>query len=281
STTLSWYLTGSAAGITSYEIELTRLGEGGATTSYSVTAPASGKSVSGPVGGASYSWKVKSCVGATCSAFSAPSAFTVHASVGGGVATVMPFAESPALGVVLTGASKPVLSWSLPVAAGSSLTYDVEVSRSADMAAPQRFERITAPYVALNALPAGTHYWRVRSRDAQGNASAYSPVETFVTTTSVAAEETAALPVAFALEAVYPNPLTRTGTVRFGLPEASRVHVALYDALGREVAVLVEGDLPAGTHRQTLDASGLAPGVYLLRMTTGRFIETRPLIVRR
>ncbi|HYE57979.1 MAG TPA: T9SS type A sorting domain-containing protein, partial [Rhodothermales bacterium] len=276
---LSWYLTGSSAGITSYEGELTRVG--GATTPFSVTAPTRTYNATGLVGGASYTWKVRACAGATCGSYSTAATFTVHASVGGGAAP-MPFAESPAMGVVITGTAAPVLSWSLPVEGLSALTYDVEVSRTADMASPQRFEWLTSAQVALRSLSAGTHYWRVRSRDAQGRLSDYSPVETFVTTTSVAAEEEVTIPSQYALEAVYPNPVTRMGTVRIGLPEAARVHVTLYDAVGREVARLVDGDLPAGVHRLPFDASGLPNGLYVVRLTAdGGFTETRPLIVRR
>ncbi|HYE56921.1 MAG TPA: T9SS type A sorting domain-containing protein, partial [Rhodothermales bacterium] len=275
SATLSWYLTGSSAGITSYEGELTRLGDGGATTTFTATAPASSKSVTGLVGGASYSWRVKACAGATCSAFSTPGTFTVHSSVGG---APMPFAESPAMGVVITGTAAPVLSWSLPVEGLSALTYDVEISRAVDMASPQRFERLTSPQVALKSLAAGTHYWRVRSRDAQGNVSAYSPVERFTTTTSVASEEIA-IPTEYALESIYPNPLTRAGTVRFGLPEAGRVRLALYDALGREVAVLADGELPAGVHGVALDAAALPSGLYVARLSAGRFTATRTMVI--
>ncbi len=86
-----------------------------------------------------------------------------------------------------------MLSWSLPVEGMSALTYDVEVNRQ-DMASPQRFDRLTSPQVALRCLAAGTHYWRVRSRDACGNVSAYSPVEKFTMTTSVAVEEAGSRP---------------------------------------------------------------------------------------
>jgi hypothetical protein len=273
---LNWYLNGSSAGITAYEGELTRVG--GATTTFPATTRS--YTATGLVGGASYTWRVRACAGTTCGAYSTAAMFTVHSSVGGGGAP-MPFAESPAAGVVITGSAPPVLSWSLPVEGLSALTYEVEVSRSADMASPQRFERLTSPQVALGRLAAGTHYWRVRSRDAEGRTSGYSPVETFTTNTSVAIEEMAQIPHDYTLESVYPNPLARQGTVRFGLPEASHVQVTLYDAVGREVARLVDGDLAAGVHRFPLEASGLPSGLYLVRMTAGRFTATRPLIVHR
>lgn len=44
----------------------------------------------------------------------------------------------------------------------------------------------------------------------------------------------------------YPNPFRGRTTVQFALPEASHVTLAVYDVLGRQVALLVDGELPAG-----------------------------------
>jgi hypothetical protein len=45
----------------------------------------------------------------------------------------------------------------------------------------------------------------------------------------------------------------------------------VYDMLGREVEVLVDGWRAAGVHEVTLDASGLASGVYVYRLNAGEF----------
>ncbi|HLT47525.1 MAG TPA: T9SS type A sorting domain-containing protein, partial [Rubricoccaceae bacterium] len=52
------------------------------------------------------------------------------------------------------------------------------------------------------------------------------------------------------------------------------VRLAVYDVLGREVAVLADGHRDAGTHRATLDASGLAAGTYVYRLTVGNEVQT-------
>ena len=82
---------------------------------------------------------------------------------------------------------------------------------------------------------------------------------------SVAAE---ALPEAFELRPAYPNPFSRTATIRFGLPEAAEVTLVVYDVLGREVARLAEGEREAGWHEVRLNERGLASGVYVARLTT-------------
>ena len=77
------------------------------------------------------------------------------------------------------------------------------------------------------------------------------------------------LPEVVALHGPVPNPSSGRTALRYDLPEAAPVRIALYDALGREVAVLVDEEQPAGTHAVAFDAAALPSGVYLARMTTG------------
>jgi hypothetical protein len=67
----------------------------------------------------------------------------------------------------------------------------------------------------------------------------------------------------------YPNPFNPTTTISLTVPEASHVELVVTDLLGRELATLVRGELPAGTHQAAFDAAGLASGKYLatVRMT--------------
>ena len=79
-----------------------------------------------------------------------------------------------------------------------------------------------------------------------------------------------------------PNPTRDGGTLRFRLPSAQRVRLALYDLGGRRIARLADGPLDAGDHAirwDRLDARGqrVAPGVYRARLETGA--ETRTLDV--
>ncbi len=91
----------------------------------------------------------------------------------------------------------------------------------------------------------------------------------------------AAAPAAFALDAVYPNPVSRTATIRFTLPDASSVRVVVYDALGRERAVLVDETRDAGVHTVSVDASALPSGVYVLRVQAGTHLQSRTFVVQR
>ncbi|MEM7787418.1 MAG: T9SS type A sorting domain-containing protein [Bacteroidota bacterium] len=89
-----------------------------------------------------------------------------------------------------------------------------------------------------------------------------------------------ALPEALALSPPSPNPTSGPVTLAVALPEAGPVRVAVYDALGREVAVMVDREMPAGEHTIRLGA-GLAPGVYVVRLGAGAEAASRMLTVVR
>jgi photosystem II stability/assembly factor-like uncharacterized protein len=81
-------------------------------------------------------------------------------------------------------------------------------------------------------------------------------------------EEAGTRPTAFALQPNFPNPFRGRTEIVFSLPSESRVQLAVYDAAGRTVAVLVNGDvLAAGRHRLVFDASSLASGSYIYALT--------------
>ncbi len=93
---------------------------------------------------------------------------------------------------------------------------------------------------------------------------------------SARAEATTAEPLT-----AYPNPATGRVRIAFGLEEGGEVRLAVYDALGREVAVLADGLAEAGQHAVMLDGAGLASGVYLVRLEAGARVETRRLTLVR
>ncbi len=87
--------------------------------------------------------------------------------------------------------------------------------------------------------------------------------------------------VDLALEAARPNPVRSRATVRFTTAAAGAVRLTLVDVLGRQVAVLAQGERAAGAHEATLDAGRLASGVYLLVLESGGARAVRPVTVIR
>jgi CubicO group peptidase (beta-lactamase class C family) len=79
----------------------------------------------------------------------------------------------------------------------------------------------------------------------------------------------------------YPNPFNASTVISARLPEAGRVKLAVYDPLGREVAVLDEGYRGAGALRVTWEPRGLASGVYVCRLRSGQHAITKALLLVR
>jgi hypothetical protein len=87
-----------------------------------------------------------------------------------------------------------------------------------------------------------------------------------------------ALPERLELSA-YPNPFNATTTITFSLPTAGAVELRVYDVTGRLVKTLADEKMGAGTHRMTVDGTGLASGVYLARLTTTEQSVTQKLLL--
>lgn len=82
----------------------------------------------------------------------------------------------------------------------------------------------------------------------------------------------------FSLNTVYPNPVRSTLVVTYSLEEAGVVELELYDTLGRRVARLDGGVRNAGSHSVTYSASGLAGGMYVVRLRAGSQSESRTVV---
>lgn len=94
-------------------------------------------------------------------------------------------------------------------------------------------------------------------------------------------EDLAGIPTRLELHQNFPNPFNPSTTIRFGLPEQADVKLEVYDLLGRRVAVLDQGMKPAGFHQVAFDASRMASGVYLYRLTVGgRVLTNRMLLIK-
>ena len=75
------------------------------------------------------------------------------------------------------------------------------------------------------------------------------------------------LPSIFALHQNYPNPFNPLTTIRYELPKTCHATLKIFDMLGREVAVLVDEQKPAGIYQVTFDAHSLSSGIYFYRLS--------------
>jgi len=76
------------------------------------------------------------------------------------------------------------------------------------------------------------------------------------------------VPSEFYLSQNYPNPFNPSTTIQFGLNKQTEVSLKIYDILGREIASLIKSEVKsAGTYEVTFDASVLASGTYIYKLT--------------
>ncbi|MFH0735872.1 MAG: FG-GAP-like repeat-containing protein [bacterium] len=92
--------------------------------------------------------------------------------------------------------------------------------------------------------------------------------------------ELSVVPSQFYVEQNYPNPFNPSTSIRFGLPQASTVDLRIYNILGQEVAVLINGqNLSAGTYNHSFDASSLSSGTYIYRLQSGSNVVTKKMML--
>lgn len=89
--------------------------------------------------------------------------------------------------------------------------------------------------------------------------------------------ENSELPTEVTLSQNYPNPFNPVTNIRYAVPEAGQVTLEVYNVLGQRVAVLVNEAMQPGTHTISFDASRLASGVYMYRLSTNGQVLTRKM----
>jgi len=95
-------------------------------------------------------------------------------------------------------------------------------------------------------------------------------------------DTTSAIPedsIEFSLLQNNPNLFSSTIKISFSIPSRSLVSLIVFDMLGRKVETLINEELPVGTYTRTLDANGLASGIYFYRLKAGPLVQTKKLIL--
>jgi hypothetical protein len=83
----------------------------------------------------------------------------------------------------------------------------------------------------------------------------------------------------FVLYQNYPNPFNPVTTIKYYLPEQSKVSLKIFDILGREIKTLINSEQNTGSYEIKFDASALSSGIYLYELRTVSFIQTKKMIL--
>jgi hypothetical protein len=169
----------------------------------------------------------------------------------------------------------------------SQTVYFIEYATNAEFTGSQTSPERTIPTdvneatyfnETLTGLQAGTTYF-ARVIAVNSDASTVGATQSFVAGVTTGIEADAEIAGGFEILGNYPNPFNPSTTIRFTLDAGRLTRMAVYDLMGREVAVLVDGVMAPGEHSVTFDATGLTSGVYLVRMTDGLRVRTRKMLL--
>ncbi|MFZ1517971.1 MAG: discoidin domain-containing protein [Ignavibacteriaceae bacterium] len=94
-------------------------------------------------------------------------------------------------------------------------------------------------------------------------------------------EEEDLAPVEFTLEQNYPNPFNPATSIQYAIRSNQFVQLKVYDVIGNEIATLVNEFIPAGKYEVEFNAENLASGVYIYRIQTETFTDTKKMVLLR
>lgn len=180
--------------------------------------------------------------------------------------------------VAVTGAPRnPLLVWRSSALATS---YHIQVSDNRAFVGSAVDTTVADTLLQTKFLAANTtYYWRASAANPVG-ASDYSALASFTTADFISAIEALdELPTQFGLSQNYPNPFNPGTSFEFQVSGFEFVSLKVLDLLGREVAILVQGNRRPGRYRVQWNASGLPSGVYFYRLRAGSFVDTKKMVV--
>ncbi|MBD3166315.1 T9SS type A sorting domain-containing protein [bacterium] len=165
---------------------------------------------------------------------------------------------------------------------GDEVSYTLQIALSEDFSDAEDFDAGTETSYEIvedDLSELATYYWRVIATDDSEQAlETYSAEEWTFTLVDALLSRESGIPTEWALQKVYPNPFNPTVNVVVAVPEPGEVRVAIYNVLGREVAVLTDRLQQPGYHYLSWHANGPS-GMYFVRMTTKKgFVATQKLM---
>jgi hypothetical protein len=142
--------------------------------------------------------------------------------------------------------------------------------------------------IVLTGLAPAQHYWvAMRVVDDASNMSAVSNIAEGVSGFNFGAgtgDEFTQTPTEFQVAQNYPNPFNPSTAIKYAVPKASHVTIAVYNVIGQLTNVLVDADKSAGSYTAVWDGTDLngrtvGTGIYMYRLQAGSFVESRKMVL--
>ncbi len=118
-------------------------------------------------------------------------------------------------------------------------------------------------------LTMGKYKYRLKQIDFNGNYEYYDLNDEIIV----------GVPEKFSLSQNYPNPFNPVTKLEFGISNLEFVTLKVYNALGKEVATLVNENKPAGRYEAEFDGNNLGSGVYYYKLTAGSFTAVKKMLL--
>jgi hypothetical protein len=128
-------------------------------------------------------------------------------------------------------------------------------------------------YTFIDENPGDAYEYRLKQIDNNGLTNYLGPIK--VNPNGINNNEM--IPAKFALKQNYPNPFNPSTIINYQLASDNYVTLKLYNLLGEEVAILVDGYKEAGLHSVNFDGSKMMSGIYFYKLQSGNNVEVRKL----
>jgi len=132
-------------------------------------------------------------------------------------------------------------------------------------------------HVLADSFNSGTAYLRLLAGDTRNLADTIG-LDLFATVIPVSVKDEEMTP-SFELKQNYPNPFNPSTVISWQLTTVGHVALKVFNAVGKEVATLVDETLGAGKHSIVFDAGRLSSGVYFYRLSSLTFSETKAMMI--
>ena len=173
--------------------------------------------------------------------------------------------------------------WTVTDGDGESGVHSTNLFLSVDGGAFQSVGATTpgsgASSMVVPILPMHEYAFYALSKDNVGNGETVRPALATVSVVSGVASESEEQPLEFTLGQAWPNPFNAMTSISYTLPVTGPAQLVIFDAVGRRVTTLVDGDQLPGHYTARWDAGSVASGVYFYRLTQGTHRESRPVVL--